>query len=98
MLNCSQKYIGCILYKCLKLIYLIAQNTSAGTMTHPLYMSVKMATTLIAFMVKKNLIPLFKGASDKYNIITQLFSKKDGIFYVIRSVGMGNDCMLSFTF
>ena len=43
-------------------------------------------------------IVTFKGALGKYNIILQLFPKKVGIFYTIRSVGMGNDCMLSFTF
>ena len=39
----------------------------------------------------------FKGALDKYNIIPQLFAKKWD-FYTIRSDGMGNDYMLSFTF
>ena len=39
-----------------------------------------------------------KGALDKYNIIPQPFLKKVGIFYTIKSVGMGNDRMLSFTF
>ena len=33
-----------------------------------------------------------------YDIIPQFFSKKNWDFYTIRSVGMGNDCMLSFTF
>ena len=40
----------------------------------------------------------FKGALDKYNIIIQLFPKKSWDFHTIRSVSMGNDCMLSFTF
>ena len=40
---------------------------------------------------------LIKGALDKYNIILQLFFQKSWDFYTIRSVGMGNDCMLSFT-
>ena len=35
-----------------------------------------------------------KEALDKCNIISQLFSKKLGFLYH-RSVGMGNDCMLS---
>ena len=39
-----------------------------------------------------------KGALDKYNIIPQLVPKKSWDFYTIRSAGMGNDCMLSFTF
>ena len=39
-----------------------------------------------------------KGALDKFNIIPQLFPKKSWNFYTIRSVGMGNDCMPSFTF
>ena len=39
-----------------------------------------------------------KGAVDKYNIIPPTFSKKSWDFYAIRSVGMGKDCMLSFTF
>ena len=42
------------------------------------------------------LLKLFlKGALDKYNIILQLFPKN---CYNIRSVGMSNDCILSFTF
>ena len=40
---------------------------------------------------------ILKGALDKYNIIPQLSPKKLG-FYTIRSVGMGNDRVLSFTF
>ena len=40
---------------------------------------------------------VIKGALDKYNIIPNFFPKKFG-FFTIRSVGMGNDCMLSFTF
>ena len=39
-----------------------------------------------------------KGALDKYNIIPKLFQKKSWDFYTIRSVGMSNDCMPSFTF
>ena len=39
-----------------------------------------------------------KGALDKYIIIPQLFFGKSWDFYTIKSVGMGNDCMLSFTF
>ena len=39
-----------------------------------------------------------KGALDKCNIIPQFFPKKYGIFYTIWSIGMSNDCMLSFTF
>ena len=39
-----------------------------------------------------------KRAMDKYNIIPQLFSKKSWDLYTIKSVGMGNDCMLSFMF
>ena len=38
-----------------------------------------------------------KGALDKYNMNPQL-PKKSWDFYTIRSVGMGNDRMLSFTF
>ena len=38
-----------------------------------------------------------KGALDKFNIIPQI-SKKSWDFYTIISVGMGNDCMPSFTF
>ena len=41
---------------------------------------------------------MLKGALDKYNIIPKLFSKKSWDFYTIRSIGMINDCMLSFTF
>ena len=41
---------------------------------------------------------LIKGVLDKYNIIPQLFQKTKWDFHTIRSVGMGNDCMLSFTF
>ena len=37
-----------------------------------------------------------KEALDMCNIIPQLFPKKSWDFYIIRSVGMGNDCMLSF--
>ena len=39
-----------------------------------------------------------KEALDMYNIIPQLFFQKSWDFYTIRSVGMGNDCILSFTF
>ena len=39
----------------------------------------------------------FKGALDKYNIIPPTFFQKSWEFYTIGSVGMGNDCMLSFT-
>ena len=42
-------------------------------------------------------LPCLKGALDKYNIIPQLFPKKL-VFLYIRSVGMNNVCMLSFTF
>ena len=38
-----------------------------------------------------------KGALDKFNIIPNFF-QKSWDFYTIRSVGMGNDCMPSFTF
>ena len=38
-----------------------------------------------------------KGALDKYNIISTNFFQKSWEFYTIGSVGMGNDCMLSFT-
>ena len=51
---------------------------------------------------KFKLIPILrlqvKGALDKYNIIPQHFYKNNWDFYTIRRVGMGNDCMLSFTF
>ena len=40
----------------------------------------------------------FKGALDKCNTIPQHFSKKTLDFYIIRSVGMSNDCKLSLTF
>ena len=39
-----------------------------------------------------------KGALDMYNIIPQLFFKRSWDSYTIRSVGMGNDCISSFTF
>ena len=39
-----------------------------------------------------------KGALDKCNIISNFFFQKGWDFYTIRSVCMGNDCMLSFTF
>ena len=39
-----------------------------------------------------------KGALDKCYIIPNFFHKKSWDFYTIRSVGMGNDCMLGFTF
>ena len=35
---------------------------------------------------------------DKYNIIPHFFLQKSWDFYTIRSVGMSNDCMLSFIF
>ena len=41
---------------------------------------------------------LLKGTLDKCNIIPNFFPKKRWDFYTIRSVSMGNDCMLSFTF
>ena len=63
---------------------------------------------------KKEIIYIYtvKGALDKFNIIPQFFPKKFGFLYhyppiffkksldlyTIRSVGMGNDCMLSFIF
>ena len=40
---------------------------------------------------------LFKGALDKCNITSDIF-QKSWDFYTIRGVGMGNYCMLSFTF
>ena len=44
----------------------------------------------------------FKGTLDKYNIILQTsspnFKKKSCDFYSIWSIGIGNDCMPSFTF
>ena len=40
-------------------------------------------------------ITVLKGALDKYNIIPTFYKKK---FYTIRSVGMGHDWMLSYTF
>ena len=45
-----------------------------------------------------SLFEIVKGALDKCNIIPTFSKKKVGFFYTIRSVGMGNDCMLSFTF
>ena len=39
-----------------------------------------------------------KGALDKCNTVPQFFLKKGWDFYAIRSVGMDNDCMPSFTF
>ena len=39
-----------------------------------------------------------KEALDKYNVIPQLLPKKSWDFHTIRSVGMGNDRMLSFMF
>ena len=43
-----------------------------------------------------------QGALDKYNFISTFppppQKKKIGVFYTIRSVGMGSGCMLSFTF
>ena len=47
---------------------------------------------------KKSVVLKIKGALDKCNIIPNFFQKKVVFFYTIRSVGMGNDCMLSFTF
>ena len=48
---------------------------------------------------KYNIIPqTFKGALDKYNIIPPTFFQKSWDIYTIRSIGMGNDCKLSFTF
>ena len=41
---------------------------------------------------------ILKGALDKCNIIPPTFSKKNGIFYISGSVGMSNNCILSFTF
>ena len=35
-----------------------------------------------------------KGALDKFNIIPPTFFQKSWDFYTIRSVDMGNDCML----
>ena len=48
--------------------------------------------------LKSQKVMYIKRALDKYNIIPQLFPKKVWDFYTIRSVGMGNDNMLSFTF
>ena len=41
---------------------------------------------------------MIKGALDKYNIIPELFPKKSWDFYTIRSVGIGNDYILSLMF
>ena len=37
-----------------------------------------------------------KGALDKYNIIPLNYFQKSWDFYTLRSVGMNNECMLSF--
>ena len=47
---------------------------------------------------KKHVLIFLKGALDKYNIIPPFFSKYSWDFSTVRSVGMGNDCMLSVTF
>ena len=44
------------------------------------------------------IVTIIKRALDKYNIILQLSPKRVEIFYIIRSVGVRNDCMLNFTF
>ena len=44
------------------------------------------------------IVTMIKGALDKYNIILQLSPKKSLDFYIIRSAGVSNDCMLNFTF
>ena len=44
------------------------------------------------------IVTMIKGALDKCNIITPTFSKKSLDFYIIRSAGVNNDCMLNFTF
>ena len=49
------------------------------------------------FIKARKLLSFFKGALEKYNIFPNFFQKKVGIFYAIRSIGMGNDFMLSFT-
>ena len=51
--------------------------------------------SFIAYRYYLNLI--IKGALDKYNIIRN-FLKKSWEFCTMRSVGMGNDSILSFTF
>ena len=43
-------------------------------------------------------VSILKETLNKYNIISNFSQKKVGIFFIIRSVGMGIDYMLSFTF
>ena len=56
---------------------------------------------ILGMLTVSNYYNLIKRALDKCNIIPNFFNKKKKKkldFYTIRSVGMGNDCMLSFTF
>ena len=61
------------------------------------HISIQVLVTLSRICGSKSHVT-FKRALDKYNIIPKLFPKKSWDFYTIRSVGMSNDCMLSFTF
>ena len=57
----------------------------------------KILHTYLPFYIWSWYIYEVKGALDKYNISPNFF-QKSWDFYTNRSVGMGDDCMLSFMF
>ena len=52
----------------------------------------------VTMVIPKVVNHIVKGALDKYIIIPNFFPPKSWDFYTIRSVGISNDCRLTFTF